>query len=114
MISNTVFPQGWYAKNLIPFSDGDDKHLFVADGSRIYDVEETVAYVIDKMRMGLPLNAGEELLLDDLLGSLQITDSPYIKDEAPAVPQLNSISINVAQVCNMSCTYCYANEGKFM
>jgi len=113
MISNATFPQGWYAKNLLPFSEGDDMHLFVADGSRIYDVENRTACVIDKMRLDLPLSDDEELLLDELLGSLQITDSPYIKDEVIPVPQLNAISINVAQVCNMSCTYCYANEGKF-
>jgi len=32
---------------------------------------------------------------------------------ASPVPPLSSISLNVAQTCNMSCGYCYADLGKF-
>ena len=37
----------------------------------------------------------------------------WIDDRASPVPPLSSISLNVAQTCNMSCGYCYADLGKF-
>ena len=33
--------------------------------------------------------------------------------ESSELPPVTALSLNVAQACNMSCAYCYANEGRF-
>jgi uncharacterized protein len=38
---------------------------------------------------------------------------PRIDGQPLPVPKLASLSLNVAQACNMSCGYCYADEGRF-
>jgi len=35
------------------------------------------------------------------------------RTESGELPPVTALSLNVAQVCNMSCAYCYANEGRF-
>jgi uncharacterized protein len=75
------------------------RHLFVADGSRLYDLPEGVDADLDALAP----------LLDELA-----PESRRRIDGTPlAPPPLQSLSLNVAQACNMSCSYCYADEGKF-
>ena len=84
---------------LHPFRSRSDAHLFVVNGSRIYDIEkDDYAGLVD----GCNTEIG--MLLDD---------PPYIDDKPLTPPALRSISLNVAQSCNMSCRYCYADEGRF-
>jgi uncharacterized protein len=92
------------------FRSGAGSHLFIADGSRVYDLPDAVA-----SEMELALTAGTDeavvrALLDDLVGDRR---PRYIDETAPAPPPLFSLSLNVAQSCNMSCGYCYADRGKF-
>lgn len=71
----------------------------MVDGSRIYDVDE--ATYTDCTQGNVPAS---------LKGA---REQPYV-DDTPLVPgSLRSISLNVAQGCNMSCSYCYADEGRF-
>ena len=49
-------------------------------------------------------------LLDELAGA---DGRRRIDLTAPEPPPLFSLSLNVAQTCNMSCGYCYADRGKF-
>lgn len=76
------------------FQSAIGSHVFVADGSRIYDV---------------PAEMG------DRLPDFFSLDAPsrYIDGQPLTPPPLASISLNVAQACNMSCSYCYADTGKF-
>lgn len=74
-------------------------HLFVADGSRIYDLEE-----------GTHLDPGE---LEALLPRLAAAGAARIDGTPLEPPPLQTLSLNVAQACNMSCGYCYANRGAF-
>jgi uncharacterized protein len=40
----------------------------------------------------------------------------YVRPAAPdseELPPITALSLNVAQTCNMSCAYCYADEGRF-
>jgi uncharacterized protein len=71
-------------------------HLFVVDGSRIYDVPPEVAERLSALD-SFPLNSFPR----------------YIDGQPLTPPPLASISLNVAQACNMSCSYCYADTGKF-
>jgi uncharacterized protein len=73
------------------------RHLFVVDGSRIYDLPD-----------------GSELDdLTSLLDELAPEARRRIDTTPLAPPPLQSISLNLAQACNMGCSYCYADEGKF-
>ncbi len=90
-------------------------HLFVADGSRIYDVAPDVA---DEVEGILASGAARDGLSDDelwaALGLFSAGALPRYIDGRPLdPPPLYSISLNVAQACNMSCGYCYADTGKF-
>ncbi|HXZ01274.1 MAG TPA: radical SAM protein [Stellaceae bacterium] len=87
-------------------------HLFVVEGSRIYDVDAEMARAIE--RSGADGNGGEELKRQ-LGAALGLgAPSPWAIDaDPPSLPPLRSISLNVAQSCNMACSYCYADEGRF-
>ena len=75
-------------------------HLFVVDGSRIYDLSPEIANSLQ-----------ESWSVSDLL---PLDSFPRYIDGQPLIPPpLASISLNVAQACNMSCSYCYADTGKF-
>ena len=71
------------------------RHLYIADGSRIYDMPEDGADIAD------------------ILAALAPEHSRRIGAEPLGVPPLQTLSLNIAQACNMSCGYCYADEGKF-
>jgi uncharacterized protein len=81
------------------FESALGRHLFVVDGSRIYDLPDDINAEIDALAPLL-----EELAPED---RRRITEAPL------APPPLQSLSLNVAQACNMGCSYCYADEGKF-
>lgn len=72
------------------------KHLFVTDGSRIYDLD-----------LGSPVDPESLAALLTPLGERRIGPAPLVP------PALQSLSLNVAQSCNLSCGYCYADEGRF-
>lgn len=85
---------------LHPFESMIGSHLFVVDGSRIYDLNPEVANRLQESWSAsdlFPLNAFPR----------------YINGQPLTPPPLASISLNVAQACNMSCNYCYADTGKF-
>lgn len=86
-------------------------HLFVVDGSRIYDIaEDTAGQVISWISSG-----GVESDLIESARELLPNSShmPKIDGRPLAPPRLHSISLNVAQACNLACKYCYAEEGTF-
>jgi uncharacterized protein len=77
------------------FQTSEGSHIFLVDGSRIYD---------------LPA----EMTATDTLGLFSSDTIPRYIDYQPLTPPaIASISLNVAQACNMSCGYCYADTGKF-
>lgn len=78
------------------FASADGRHILVVDGSRIYDLPSGV-----EDARGWAARAG---LLDG---------RRYVTSEPLAPPPLRALSLNVAQGCNMSCGYCYADEGRF-
>lgn len=82
-------------------------HLFLTDGSRLFDIDGDVA---DAWSSDLELNV-IPTALRDLIGSGE--HDRFIARQPIDPPALRSISLNVAQACNMSCGYCYADRGQF-
>lgn len=84
---------------------GGAAHLFVVNGSQLYDADAALTFRIDSA------------LHDDrapaLLDELGLSSTPRIDDTplAPAPP--HALSLAIAQKCNLGCTYCYAQQGEF-
>lgn len=98
-------------QNIAPFSSEFGKHLFVVDGSRIYDVDESTYKTFES---AFQEDSIDDTSLKNTLDDLNIQQQNFISADSHFIPKtLNSISLNVAQSCNMSCSYCYADEGKF-
>lgn len=82
--------------DLHPFRSSLGQHVLAVDGSRIYDVPEDI-------------DIADSPDLQDLL----VGQRRYVTETPLAPPPLRSLSLNVSQGCNMSCSYCYADEGRF-
>jgi uncharacterized protein len=80
-------------------------HVLVVDGSRIYFIDERTA---DRLRSD-PENTDHAL---ERLGVLN-PDSLHVSNEPPLSVPVRSLSLAVAQKCNLACSYCYAQEGSF-
>jgi len=85
-------------------------HAFVVDGSRLYDIDDATAEELEGH-----LDAVAAPKASDLWSALGLTEgATRAIDGSPlAPPPLYSISLNVAQACNMTCGYCYADAGTF-
>lgn len=80
------------------------KHLFIVDGSRIYTIPaelESLLRVPDPDVRAIFREAG-------LAAPSYITDDDRLLD-----PPLRTISLAIAQACNLGCVYCYAQQGTF-
>jgi len=89
------------------FESNHGWHLLLADGSRIYDVDDALLPVL---RQAAGQDDGR---LDVVLASLFGTAAPYVDDSVLVDPPVRSISLAVAQKCNLACGYCYAQGGSF-
>jgi uncharacterized protein len=88
------------------------RHLFVADGSRLYDVPAEPADHAEGLasRIDAAMAAGRMAELLDQLG----LGGPARIDGTPlAPPGIHALSLAIAQRCNLGCTYCYAQQGEF-
>lgn len=90
-------PQPW--RHLIA---GERPLVFVVDNSQLFEVGPEL---FDGLLDGKP--EAEALLLDAL-----VARGARAEDFA-AVIEPTAVSLNIAQVCNLSCSYCYADEGLF-
>lgn len=77
------------------FRVGSFPHVLLVDGSRIYEIDQETYQ---------RLEAG---------GSLDVEPRSYVTDAAPERMPVRSLSLAIAQKCNLGCTYCYAQEGAF-
>jgi uncharacterized protein len=79
-------------------------HALLADASQVFALDEATTEEL-KRAAGLGPGAAREALgLPRSLASVM---------EAPRDPPLRSLSLAVAQSCNLGCSYCYAQEGSF-
>jgi uncharacterized protein len=89
------------------FDAAGEPNLFVTEGSQLFAVDHGTATDL-RARIGADDSEG----LDALLRSLGVDRQPRIDDTAPDIP-LRSISLAIAQRCNLGCSYCYAEGGSF-
>lgn len=81
-------------------------HVLVVDHSRVYQLGDEAARALADAAAG---GDGEATRALARLG----LDAPaYIDDRVPE-PPLRSLSLAIAQKCNLGCTYCYAEQGGF-
>lgn len=86
----------------------DGRHVFLPDGSRLYDVDESTYALLDMLA-----RSGDTASLREELARLGVDGTPYVDDVPPAEPPVRALSLAVAQKCNLGCTYCYADGGSF-
>jgi uncharacterized protein len=78
-------------------------HILLVNGSRVFTVAPEISTAIAAIT-GDPA---------PLLTSLDLAAPAYITDAPPVDPPVRSLSLAIAQTCNLACTYCYAQGGSF-
>jgi len=84
------------------------RHLFVADGSRLFDIDADLFAAFDTALTGL-----DSARVANLLARAGLDGTPLIDDAPLEPPPIHALSLAVAQKCNLGCTYCYAEQGGF-
>lgn len=87
------------------FETGLGGHVFVANGSRLFDADPSLFSRLD--------TAATDGAIASLLAGAGLNDAPAIDDAPLSEPPLHALSLAVAQKCNLGCTYCYAQQGDF-
>jgi uncharacterized protein len=82
-----------------------ESHLFLPDGSRLFDIPPDVADEVDAA-----VDTGAVATLLDRLG---LAETRYVDDRPFEPPAVHALSLAVAQTCNLACSYCYAQQGEF-
>ncbi len=96
--SLTPEPAPWM--HLVP---GSKPLVLVVEGSRLYEVSP---------ELFAGLEAGEESVLRTFHEAVR-GFGPQFDASFEDIAEPVSLSLNVAQACNLSCSYCYADEGRF-
>src|SRR5207237_2479016 len=83
-------------------------HLFVANGSQLYRVNSRTADALKAAVESIDSKA-----VNRLLARLGVETNSLIDDAPISSPPLHSLSLAIAQKCNLGCSYCYADQGDF-
>jgi uncharacterized protein len=86
-----------------------ESSVLVVEGSRLFQVDSEL---FSKVAV-LAGQSDGEMALARLLVDLGMSGAPAGCDEVPASPPVRSLSLAVAQKCNLGCSYCYASQGDF-
>jgi uncharacterized protein len=78
-------------------------HVLLMNGSRVFTISPQIAAAIEGRKDGS----------ESLLAELGLSAPEYITDEPLTDTPIRSLSLAIAQKCNLGCTYCYAQEGDF-
>jgi uncharacterized protein len=107
----------------IPDRVGDSRprvpnaHLFHADGSwMVLEVDGGGIYELDDPfadALGRAADYGDADRVGRLMAVAAMGGAPRAPDPPPASVPLRALSLAIAQKCNMSCAYCYAEQGGF-
>lgn len=79
------------------------QHLLVVNGSRVFTISREIAALLE----------GSPDETQTLLAQFGLDAPHYITDEPLKSAPVRSLSLAIAQKCNLGCTYCYAQEGGF-
>lgn len=90
------------ASNYHLFQAEGSAHVYLSNGSRVYSLPTAEAELLGGASDG-----------DALLEFWKIAGAPYVDDRPVKSPPVRSLSLAVAQKCNLGCVYCYAQEGTF-
>jgi uncharacterized protein len=83
--------------------------VLVVEGSKLFEVDSETFFRIGH----LAEMADGEPALNQLLLQLGLDCGGSACGEVPVAPPVRSLSLAVAQKCNLGCSYCYANQGDF-
>lgn len=81
-------------------------HLFVVNGSQLYDASPVLLRQVDA---AMTDGRGVARIFE----RLHLATTPRIDDDPLPAPAMHALSLAVAQKCNLGCTYCYAQQGEF-
>jgi uncharacterized protein len=99
--ASTIAPTGETDLHLFETELG--RHVLLVNGSRVFTISEEIAAALE----------GDPEQSESLLEGLGWAAPQSITDEPLAEAPLRSLSLAIAQKCNLGCTYCYAEEGGF-
>lgn len=89
------------------FDTEHGSHLLFVDGSRVFDID---AGLREQLRRELD---GDPDTVLRLLATHGLESRTHVDDTPVSDPPLRSLSLAVAQSCNLACSYCYADGGSF-
>jgi len=81
------------------FDGGSGPHVLVFNGSRIYAIGPEV-----ERALASAAGLQDEDLADELLSRFGLEAPEYVGDAPPADPPTRSLSLAIAQKCNLGCT----------
>ena len=83
-------------------------HLFLADGSRLFDVSPSL-----ERQLGCAIASDRPDAVAHVMARIGVAGPPRIDDAPLADPSVHALSLAIAQKCNLGCSYCYAQQGQF-
>lgn len=86
-------------------NSGSGRHLFIANGSRLFDIDAKFFSRLDAAMIEGPIG--------ELLAEIGLRSPPLVDDAPLRSTPIHALSLAVAQKCNLGCTYCYADQGEF-
>jgi uncharacterized protein len=99
---SAVVPSQTESPSIHFFQTEFGKHALLVNGSRVFTLPPEVAERLES-----------EVDTETLLSELGLSSPQYVSDETLVDPPVRSLSLAIAQKCNLGCTYCYAQEGDF-
>ncbi|WP_085026180.1 radical SAM/SPASM domain-containing protein [Ensifer aridi] len=82
-------------------------HLFLPNGSRLYEVDDEVAGALEAAIEDGGASVSSTLERYGLAAPAFVDDAP------PEAYETRALSLAISQKCNLGCTYCYAEGGSF-
>jgi uncharacterized protein len=89
------------------FDAGPGPHVLVTEGSRVYALPDSVYAELAKAA-----DAHDDAMAEALLARYGLF-APASTDTPPTSVPMRSMSLAIAQTCNLGCSYCYAEQGDF-
>jgi len=94
-------------RDFLLFDSSAGPHLLLVDGSQIFAIEDKFAELL------VAADAEGGNAARALLAKHGLSLKRFIRDEPLEDPPLRSLSLAVAERCNLACSYCYAEGGSF-